>query len=337
LPTEPWWQEVLAHLPAYTTAKNVEICRAAIVDGQHCYNDTIKCPCNHTTVAVMAAAGYHPDGSTISPRTLLSAYYSLWPVFPAEHIDASVVITETPGSSAQSDAATMRSTARALAAINPNSIGVLDLAGVVRVMAATAQEIEPAEPGAMPTPVLKALSDWVTWTTSAHRPGPWAKDAERGNLFPFLTPSYVGGLEECGITMVINDLLLTTSGWGSKDIKRRSTYGAIRLFPVWRHAAGAGPASFTGLRTKGAFVVSASWSNATDEVSNLTTTSDAGQPCSLFSPWARANHTQPMSVLVTRASDRVLVPVKWYVDDSGSSMLTFATDAGATYGIRPRL
>ena len=59
----------------------------------------------------------------------------------------------------------------------------------------------------------QGLSDWLKWTISEHRPWqPWAKDGARGNLFPFITPIYVGGLEEIGVTMVSETVSLGRKG-----------------------------------------------------------------------------------------------------------------------------
>jgi len=64
-----------------------------------------------------------------------------------------------------------------------------------------------------------------------------------GNLFPFITPNYVGGLEEIGTSVAVTDMLLITAGQGNRSV--------LRLFPVWRNLGpDAGPASFTGLRAK---------------------------------------------------------------------------------------
>ena len=67
----------------------------------------------------------------------------------------------------------------------------------------------------------QCLNNWVSWTTSGSRPfQPWAKDAARGNLFPFITPNYVGGLEEIGSSVAVTDMLLITAGQGNSTTCR---------------------------------------------------------------------------------------------------------------------
>ena len=76
------------------------------------------------------------------------------------------------------------------------------------------------------------------------------------NVWPDAHPSrrYVGGLEEIGLSMAINDMLLLSTGATGTGFLNRSN-AVIRLFPVWRRATGAGSAAFHGLRVKGAFEV----------------------------------------------------------------------------------
>lgn len=186
------------------------------------------------------------------------------------------------------------------------------------------------EPGAQPVSLMQCFNDWLRWTTTVHRTTGWAKDASRGNLFPFITPSYVGGLEEIGTTVAVNDMLLLSAGHGNRTV--------LRLFPVWRHAAGAGPASFAGLRAKGAFVVSADYDNVTDEVSGVVVISDAGRPCAMVSPWPRASG--PGAVVVVEESESAAdggVEVAWWPTPAGGggSVFWFATVRGAKYRVFP--
>ena len=213
-------------------------------------------------------------------------------------------------------------------------VGVLDWPHGVRVSAGRGQgPFDPVEPGAQPVPLLKGLTDWLTWTTTAPRPWtPVHPDQARGNLFPFVTSGsdpkvevYAGGLEEIGLSMAINDMLLLVTGWPRQD-------PVIRLFPVWRLSAGAGPASFSGLRAKGGFVISAAWNNATDEVSGVKIVSDSGRRCALLSPWARATH--PGSVLVVGRNGSE-VPVHWRSGDPRGAIVEWATTKGAEYELHP--
>ena len=97
----------------------------------------------------------------------------------------------------------------------------------------------------------------------------------------------------------------------------------LRLFPVWR-GAGGGPASFHGLRAKGAFVVSASYENATDMVSNVSITSDAGRRCAVLSPWGRAR-------VAVMSEGGEAVAVSWRSGDR--PVFEFDTAVGATYTV----
>lgn len=306
VPPEPWWEEVRDHLPPYT-AMTVQSCRKC-PSGD--YNNS-KCPCSKADVFLMGSSAVDNKGDQIPPKRMFSSYYSNWPVFPSEHLDAD---------STGVDGATALSTA-SMFAIGPNSIGVQDFVPAIKMSAAQRKPLVPVEPGAQPVPMLQALNDWLRWTISEHRPWqPWAADAYRGNLFPFLTPVYVGGLEEIGVTMVINDMLLASTGNYSTRV--------LRLFPVWR-GSGGGSASFSGLRAKGGFVVTASYDNSTDQVYNVSITSDAGRRCAVLSPWGHAD------VVVAHASTGQPVAFVWRSDSH--AIFEFATVAGATYVVSDAL
>ena len=160
----------------------------------------------------------------------------------------------------------------------------------------------------------------------------------RGNLFPFITPAYAGGVEEIGVTMNINDMLLLSTGGASSDgISPLNTSNAIlRLFPVWRYAEDAGPARFSGLRAKGAFVVTASYNNVTDEVSGVTIVSDVGNRCSVLSPWPRAAGPGSVQVLGHAAAGAAggSVAVAWRTDNRGH-IFSFGTVPGGVYDVVP--
>eukprot|EP01050_Picozoa_sp_SAG11_P008981 SAG11_NODE_819_length_7017_cov_3.801821_2_plen_559_part_00 len=222
----------------------------------------------------------------------------------------------------------------------PNQLAATDWPNGVRLLVGSVNRTNPPtmfEPEGRPTvvPLLKGLNDWLKWTTVG-RPF-WAADGYRGNLFPFLTPGPPGGIEEAGSVMVINDMLLLATavhGDGSTALNRSNAI--IRLFPLWRYAEEAGPASFHGLRTKGAFQVDAAYDNATDEVFGVFITSDAGNPCAILSPWDRA--TGPGSVAVTlrsHAGPVATVPVEWDLADRRGAVFRFATVAGGVYDVEP--
>ena len=197
-PTEPWWSDVYEHLPPYRTA-TMPTCRKC-PSGD--YNNS-KCPCTNVTLFLTASEAHDDKGNEIQPPQLFSPYYSNWPIFPAEHLDAD---------SAGADGAVALQTGSMLA-VAPNSLGVQDFPPAIRMWAGQSKPHAAVEPGAQPVPMLQGLSDWLKWTISEHRPWqPWAKDGARGNLFPFITPIYVGGLEEIGVTMVSETVSLGRKG-----------------------------------------------------------------------------------------------------------------------------
>jgi hypothetical protein len=307
---------MLDHLPKYPRT-TTQVCRQRPLGQPHCYNDSVKCPCPHLTVFTMASNATDDKGHVEKPP--VSGYYSGWPVFPSEHLDVDSL----------GDGARVANATASLAAISPSSLAVLDLPAHVKMSAGTGPgPSSPAEPGAQPVPIAKALDDWLTWMISSPRPWgtPWAPNQQRGNLFPFKTPGIAGGLEEIGVSMVINDMLLLVTGWPRRD-------PIIRLFPVWRKTAGAGPASFHGLRAKGGWVVSASYNNLTDEVSDVQIRSDAGRPCALLSPWARASGVGAVAVTTMAGAEEV--PVSWRSNDERGAILEWNTTAGAVYSVVP--
>lgn len=98
-----------------------------------------------------------------------------------------------------------------------------------------------------------------------------------------------GGTENAGLALVVNELLLSSPG---------GNY--IELFPVWPASH---PASFSQLRAKGGFLVSASWNNITRSVSSCSITATV-LPGSvvLLNPWGAA-----VAVRVTCNGARVVV------------------------------
>ena len=98
---------------------------------------------------------------------------------------------------------------------------------------------------------------------------------------------------------------------------------------------GVGPASFSGLRTKGAFQVDASYDDVADETFGVSITSDVGNPCAILSPWERAvGHG---SVVVTHRSEAgpAAVSVEWDVADPRGAIFRFATVAAGVYDVEP--
>ncbi|QHW32096.1 hypothetical protein GZH47_15600 [Paenibacillus rhizovicinus] len=114
------------------------------------------------------------------------------------------------------------------------------------------------------------------------------------------------GIEKSGAIEAINNMMM------------QSQDGIIELFPVW--PAGK-DASFTRLREKGAFVVSAAKNG--DEVSNVEITSEAGNPVKLDNPYATD------SVQVTEEGGaRISAAVT-------DGIISFATEKGKTYSVSP--
>jgi hypothetical protein len=80
-----------------------------------------------------------------------------------------------------------------------------------------------------------------------------------------------GGVENIGLSQAVNDLLL------------QSVHGTIRLFPAWPADE---PASFTTLRAKGAFLVSAAWDPKRHTATDVSITATVASPrVSLASPF----------------------------------------------------
>ena len=100
------------------------------------------------------------------------------------------------------------------------------------------------------------------------------ESALRGTMMPNFWPSMSGGgIEQVGATLAINELLL------------QSHEGFLALFPAW--GAGAA-ASFTTLRTRGAFLVSASIDSTRTVAAGVRIVSEAGGVCRVLSPWKDA-------------------------------------------------
>jgi hypothetical protein len=236
---------------------------------------------------------------------------SVQPWFPAESLDAD-----------ETDPAlhslAMRS-AGALFNVNTNSIGVDAFPPAVRASIGLNAPIPCKLPGAVETPLLECLRKWLEWTTTDNRPGlPWDPSASRGNGLPFVLP-IAGGIEEAGTAMVLQDMLLASTGRGPRMV--------LRLFPVWRTASG-GPASFVGLRAKGGFIVSAAYDNTTDTVGPFNITSEAGLPCAVVSPWGKATLVE-----VREVGTASTVSVEWDRADRRGPIFRFNTSAGQAYTV----
>lgn len=94
------------------------------------------------------------------------------------------------------------------------------------------------------------------------------------NLLPYASG---GGVENVGVVQAINDMLLQSSG------------NCLFLFPVWPEKH---PAAFKNLRSKGGFLVSATWdSNKKEVASGVTIESTLGysRNVTMLDPWFNAS------------------------------------------------
>ena len=85
-----------------------------------------------------------------------------------------------------------------------------------------------------------------------------------------------GWLENCGITLAINEMLVAANPTGHKE-----TPWLLELFPGWPEAEAA---SFRSLRVKGGFGVSARYTPPKIEQA-IAITSHAGEVCTILDPW----------------------------------------------------
>ena len=103
-----------------------------------------------------------------------------------------------------------------------------------------------------------------------------------------------GGLEQVGATVAVDELLL------------QSHEGFLNFFPVWPRDQGV-PVSFSNLRARGAFVVSADLLGNGSIASPVSIMAEAGLPCRLLTPWpAETSHSPSFTVL---APDGATVPI----------------------------
>ncbi|RZU66735.1 hypothetical protein EV379_3101 [Microterricola gilva] len=121
------------------------------------------------------------------------------------------------------------------------------------------------------------------------------------------------GVEKIGATAAVNNMLLMTD------------QGVTKVFPNW--VAGEN-ASFSKLRAEGAFVLSASYDGASNTVSEISVTSEAGKPLTLAVPWGEGVHVVDSSG-ATIATTLGTAP-NW----SSEITATFNTVAGESYTVR---
>ncbi|MCJ8011517.1 discoidin domain-containing protein [Paenibacillus sp. KQZ6P-2] len=123
----------------------------------------------------------------------------------------------------------------------------------------------------------------------------------------------VHGVEKIGATEAINSMLLM------------SDRGIMKVFPNWVSGKNA---SFARLRAPGAFVVSAAYDGASNEVQNVTIKSEAGKPLTVASPWA-------VGTDVFDSSGREIeITIGTAPNWESEATVTFDTVAGETYTLR---
>ena len=138
-----------------------------------------------------------------------------------------------------------------------------------------------------------------------------------------------GTLESASVAQAVNDVLLTTTGHG------------LRLFPIWAVLRPSTSASFSTLRAKGAFLVSAAYDGERQRVGNVTVLSEAGQLCRVLSPWPRdaaiAISVTPAGRLGDKAGEAAAstrqITLNPAVTVGPFGWFEFTTEAGATYSI----
>jgi hypothetical protein len=301
-PVEPWWADIVAHLPPLTVGTNVF---------------------NVTNTWLMAPYRL-PLGTR--DRHWLGAFTSgmfggLWPIYPAETVDAD---------SPSAQIATGRNTASSMFIMDDRSVAVQFFPPAVR--ASIGMETPIRCNGV--TPLFVCLNQWLQWNTNYSHPTnnsgrPWSPYALRRNLFPIIDPNNPGGIESIGLTDAINTMLLATTAGSGRQI--------IWLFPVWRNMQkdGAGPASFSRLVAKGGFEVTAAL--VENVVSNVTIRSTAGRACAIVSPWHPDGPPTNSSLLPTvveldRDQSSREVAVRWLLGGN-RSVFEFNTTINVTYAV----
>jgi hypothetical protein len=103
---------------------------------------------------------------------------------------------------------------------------------------------EPDETGDL----LECLTVWLNYTMLP-------SEVTTFRTLPFAGQG--GTLEDASVAQAVNDMLLTSHGYG------------LRLFPIWAALRPRQSASFTTLRAKGAFLVSAQYDGAAERVTSV--------------------------------------------------------------------
>ena len=123
-----------------------------------------------------------------------------------------------------------------------------------------------------------------------------------------------GGLEQAGAAVAVDELLL------------QSHEGFLVLFPAWERGDSA--ASFTTLRARGAFLVSAAIDASGEVLPGVEIRSEAGAVCSIVAPWPLAAGSR----LLVKSAAGVAVTVKpGATVRGGARVFSFETRSGEAY------
>eukprot|EP00038_Savillea_parva_P031017 m.82296 g.82296 ORF g.82296 m.82296 type:complete len:1149 (+) comp9456_c0_seq1:212-3658(+) len=125
-----------------------------------------------------------------------------------------------------------------------------------------------------------------------------------------------GGVEQIGATIAINELLL------------QSHEGFISLFPAWGQGT---PASFTSLRARGGFVVSAAMDATRTVLPGVSVVSDVGGDCYMYPPWP-GRAPKVTDTTGANGTGQVTVPVS-ATSVRGVSVYVWKTETGHTYSL----
>lgn len=152
--------------------------------------------------------------------------------------------------------------------------------------------------------LLECLKVWLNFTMMP-------SEVTTFRTLPFAAQG--GTLEDASVAQTVNDMLMTSHGHG------------LRLFPIWAALRPTQSASFSTLRAKGAFLVSASYDGTAQTVRNVKIVSEAGVLCRVLSPWS-GNATISVTTATSSGDSytRRAGPRGWF---------EFPTEAGGIYSV----
>jgi hypothetical protein len=125
----------------------------------------------------------------------------------------------------------------------------------------------------------------------------------------------IHGVEKAGAVEAVNNMLLN------------SDQGVVKAFPNWPDDK---DASFTRLREKGAFVISASYDGDEERVEYVDVTSEAGKTLTIAAPWADGVR------VVDEDGEDVAFTTGTAPNHDEEATVTFATESGKSYRLTER-